>query len=134
LNVLLQRIIVLLYKEITGVLTPVNAVRCLYAQRLTFFHRAWRYIMKKMITIAALSVILSPVYADDYGHENNQNGSNNNYESTTGTRYQYDMSDPSDRVDYGVDIDAQMRDQLSVDPSRNLDQGLGEYGGGIYDD
>jgi hypothetical protein len=33
-----------------------------------------------------------------------------------------------------VDVDAQMRDQLSVDPSRSLDQSLGEYGGGIYDD
>jgi hypothetical protein len=50
------------------------------------------------------------------------------------SKYQYDMSYPIDRVDYSVDVDAQMRDQLSVDPSRSLDQSLGEYGGGIYAD
>ena len=43
------------------------------------------------------------------------------------------MSNPSDRLNYGVDLDAQMRDQLSVDPSRSLDRGLGQFGGGIYD-
>ncbi|SMG62873.1 hypothetical protein BMETH_134112542406, partial [methanotrophic bacterial endosymbiont of Bathymodiolus sp.] len=81
-------------------------------------------------------VILSSAYADDnnYGYESNQSSSNNGYESTTGTKYQYDMSYPIDRVDYSVDVDAQMRDQLSVDPSRSLDQRLGEYSGGIYDD
>ncbi|SMM99367.1 hypothetical protein SPONN_502 [uncultured Candidatus Thioglobus sp.] len=43
------------------------------------------------------------------------------------------MSDPSDRIDYSIDVDAQMRDRLSVEPSRDLDRGLGQYGGGIYD-
>jgi len=43
------------------------------------------------------------------------------------------MSNPSDRIDYSVDVDAQRRDQMNVDPSRSLDQGLGQYGGGIYD-
>jgi len=103
--------------------------------------------MKKMIATATLSVLLSSAYADDYnyGYESSQNdsgygsnssqsSSNSGYKSTTGTRYQYDMSDPSDRVDYSVDVDAQMRDRLNVDPSRSLDQGLGEHGGGIYDD
>jgi len=59
--------------------------------------------------------------------------SNNAYEGSSGARYQYDMSNPSDRLNYGVDLDAQMRDQLSVDPSRGLDRGLGQFGGGIYD-
>jgi hypothetical protein len=36
-------------------------------------------------------------------------------------------------IDYSVDLDAQMRDQLSVDPNRNLDRGMNEYGGGIYE-
>jgi|SaaInlStandDraft_7_1057024.scaffolds.fasta_scaffold21022_4 hypothetical protein len=57
----------------------------------------------------------------------------NNYQSSSGARYQYDMSNPSDRIDYSVDVDAQRRDQMNVDPSRSLDQGLGQYGGGIYD-
>jgi hypothetical protein len=34
-------------------------------------------------------------------------------------------------TDDGVDVDAQMRDRLSVDPAREIDRGLGQYGGGI---
>lgn len=45
------------------------------------------------------------------------------YESSTGHRYEYDLSDPGDQIEYSIDVDAQMRD---------LDRGLGEYGGGIY--
>ncbi len=55
------------------------------------------------------------------------------YESSTGNRYEYDLSDPGDQLEYGVDLDAQMRDSTSVNPTRELDRGLGEYGGGIYD-
>lgn len=51
-----------------------------------------------------------------------------------GTRYQYDLSDPTDRVSYSIDLDAQMRDKLSVDPNRNLDRNMGQVGGGIYED
>jgi hypothetical protein len=60
--------------------------------------------MKKMIATSTLLVILSSAYADDnnYGYESNQSSSNNGYESTTGTKYQYDMSYPIDRVDYSV--------------------------------
>ena len=42
------------------------------------------------------------------------NNSNNSYKSDFGTSYQYDLSDPGDRVDYSVDVDAQMRDSISV--------------------
>jgi hypothetical protein len=100
--------------------------------------------MKKIIAAATLSVILSSAYADDYnyGSESSQNDSSygsdssqsSGYKSTSGTRYQYDMSDPSDSSEYTMDVDAQIRDKLSVDPSRSLDQGFGENGGGIYDD
>ena len=62
------------------------------------------------------------------------NNSNNSYKSYSGTSYQYDLSDPGDRVDYSVDVDAQMRDSISVDPTRSMDRDLGQYGGGIYDD
>ena len=36
-------------------------------------------------------------------------------------------------TDDGVDLDAQMRDRLSVDPARDIDRGLGQYGGGIFE-
>ena len=36
-------------------------------------------------------------------------------------------------TDDGVDVDAQMRDRLSVDPAREIDRGLGQYGGGIVE-
>ena len=63
------------------------------------------------------------------------NGSNNSgYESNSGTRYEYDMGNPSDRNRYSTDLDAQRRDQMSTDPSRYRDRNSGEYGGGIYDD
>ena len=55
------------------------------------------------------------------------------YENSAGNRYEYNLGDPGDRVEYEVDLDAQLRDQISVDPTREIDQGLGEYGGGIYD-
>ena len=64
---------------------------------------------------------------DSYGADNG------GYEGYSGSRYQYDLSDPGDRIDYSIDIDAQHRDRMSVDPGRSLDRDLGQYGGGIYD-
>jgi hypothetical protein len=93
--------------------------------------------MKRLISTVALVFCATSAYSYDYnnGYGNSYgNNQNNGYESSFGNRYQYDMSDPSDRLDYSVDIDAQMRDRMSVEPSRSLDRGLGEYGGGIYDD
>ena len=86
--------------------------------------------MKRLILMVLFTV--SSLVAYDYGYNNNNDDSN--YEGSSGTKYQYDLSDPSDKLDYSIDLDAQMRDSLSVDPSRTLDQGLGQYGGGIYDD
>lgn len=90
--------------------------------------------MKKILSIVAITTLSTSAYSYnyDYGY-GNQNNSNNGYESSFGNKYQYDMSDPSDRIDYSIDVDAQMRDRLSVEPSRDLDRGLGQYGGGIYD-
>lgn len=56
------------------------------------------------------------------------------YESNTGTRYQYDMSNPVERNRYSLDLDAQRRDMQSADPRRNTDRSSGQYGGGILDD
>jgi len=56
------------------------------------------------------------------------------YESNSGARYEYDMSDPSDQIEYQYDYDAQRRDQMNRNnPSRQLDRDSGEYGGGFYD-
>ncbi|MBA5249610.1 MAG: hypothetical protein FE834_08825 [Gammaproteobacteria bacterium] len=90
--------------------------------------------MKKILSIVALTTLATSVYSYQYNYGyGNQNNSNSSYESSFGNKYQYDMSDPSDRIDYSFDFDAQMRDRLSVEPTRNLDRGLGEYGRGIYD-
>mgnify|MGYP006976396917 CR=1 FL=1 len=59
---------------------------------------------------------------------------NSGYNSSSGTRYQYDLSNPSDRLRYSTDLDAQRRDQMNLNPSRKLDQGIGQFGGGIDND
>ncbi len=95
-----------------------------------------RGIVKKLLAAASLASIATSAYSYEYNYEyNNQYNSdqNNSYESSYGNQYQYDLSDQSDRMDYQYDYDAQMRDRLSVEPTRSLDRGLGEYGGGIYD-
>ncbi len=62
-------------------------------------------------------------------------GSNNSgYESSSGTQYEYDLTNPGDRNRYSTDLDAQRRDQMSLDLDRNKDRRSGQYGGGIYDD
>lgn len=53
------------------------------------------------------------------------------YRGMSGARYQYDLSNPGDRVRYTVDPQAQLRDSISVDPRRGIDQNLGQTGGGI---
>lgn len=58
--------------------------------------------------------------------------SNSGYQSSSGTRYQYDMNNPSDRNRYSTDLDAQRRDQMNLDTRRDLDRGFGQNGGGIY--
>ena len=53
------------------------------------------------------------------------------YQGTSGSNYQYDLNNPADRNSYSTDLDAQRRDQMNLDSGRSLDQGLGQYGGGI---
>jgi hypothetical protein len=88
--------------------------------------------MNKILLLVAL---LLPIYAQAWQNVPTpyDTPSTRNYQSDAGTSYQYDLSDPLDRLDYLLDLDAQMRDQLSVNPSRLLDRGLGQYGGGIND-
>jgi hypothetical protein len=96
--------------------------------------------MNKILLLVAL---LLPIYAQAWQNVPNpypdpysnpyDTPSTSNYQSNTGTSYQYDMSNPSDRLGYSVDPGAQMRDRLSVNPSRSLDREMGQYGGGIND-
>lgn len=55
------------------------------------------------------------------------------YQGSSGSNYQYNLSDPSDRNSYSIDLDAQRRDQMNLDSGRSLDRGMGQDGGGIYD-
>lgn len=49
------------------------------------------------------------------------------YTDMVGNKYQYDLTDLNDQLSYKMDLDAQMRDQLSINPTRN------KNGGGIYE-
>lgn len=55
---------------------------------------------------------------------------NYRYEGMSGQRYQYDLSDPVDRLDYKYDFDAQLRDRINPDPGIRMDQRMRQYGGG----
>jgi hypothetical protein len=68
-----------------------------------------------------------------HGYDSDSN-SGSSYESNSGTKYQYDLNDPGDSIDYSTDLDAQRRDQMNSDPRRGSDRQSGQYGGGIYDD
>lgn len=93
--------------------------------------------MKKIVIIFIFTVI---AFARDDGYRYNNNASsyinsnNQRYQSNSGTQYQYNMSNPSDRVQYSTDTDAQMRDRMNVNPYRSVDQKMGQVGGGIYED
>jgi hypothetical protein len=51
------------------------------------------------------------------------------YKSLLGNKYKYDLSNPYDKMRYDIDLGAQLKDGIS--PMRNLDKGMGQYGGGI---
>lgn len=53
------------------------------------------------------------------------------YQGSFGTRYQYDLSDPSDAIRYSMDPSAKLNDSISLDPRVDLDRSIGQYGGGI---
>lgn len=86
-----------------------------------------KYIVALMFVLFSASV-LSWDYSnepyDQYGNPNYR------YEGISGQRYQYDLSDPGDQIEYGLDLDAQMRDQINPSPTIDLDRGINNYGGG----
>jgi len=82
--------------------------------------------MKKLLLAILILVFASPAFAyRDYNDDECR------YRGSSGTHYEYDLSRPSDQIRYELDLGAQMRDELSVDPRRDLDRNLGQYGGGI---
>ena len=87
--------------------------------------------MKLRLFTGALILTLSvPAFAWNDFDDDSRDG----YTSSFGNRYEYDLSNPSDRISYDVDVSAQMRDRLDVNPTRDLERGMGQYGGGVYDD
>lgn len=78
---------------------------------------------------------LSGTQVQGYNYGSTDLGSNDSgYRSNSGTRYQYDLSNPSDRNRYSIDLDAQRRDSMSLSNGRDRDRRSGQYGGGVYDD
>ena len=59
---------------------------------------------------------------------NRQRNDEYSNESSTGQRYEYDLSNPADRARYRVDPAAQARDRIN--PRVQLDRNIGQYGGG----
>lgn len=91
----------------------------------------------KRVVLAILVWGGCSLFANDYGYNDSYSSDINddsNYEGMSGIKYKYDLSDPSDRIDYSMDLDAQMNDRLNVDPGVDMDRSMGHYGGGIQDD
>ncbi|MDD2740652.1 MAG: hypothetical protein PHV02_00125 [Rhodocyclaceae bacterium] len=59
-------------------------------------------------------------------------GYNQGHQGASGAKYQYDLNNPGDRIRYEVDPAAQLRDQIAVDPRRDIDKSIGQQGGGYY--
>jgi hypothetical protein len=88
--------------------------------------------MKLWKTILAILLILQAgVFAYDDEPYNENGDPNYRYESNTGTKYQYDLSDPMDRIEYSTDVDAQFRDKMNINPMVDMDRDMGQFGGGV---
>lgn len=55
------------------------------------------------------------------------------YKGSSGTKYKYDLSKPGDRMKYGVDPGAQIKDEIymPIKLGVTIDRVLGQYGGGV---
>lgn len=91
--------------------------------------------MKKMMLLVFIAFfVTSPVIAWDNNYETSRQEQERQrtkkypYKSTSGTRYKYDLSNPSDRIRYEVDPAAQIRH--NINPRVKIDRDLGQYGGG----
>jgi hypothetical protein len=91
----------------------------------------------KQLFVSLLTVAIFAFGAFAWAADRRQNRPNDHYgdsiyryKGSSGAEYQYDLSRPGDKFRYEIDLKAQMRDQLSVDPKREIDRGLGQQGGG----
>lgn len=53
------------------------------------------------------------------------------YKGFSGQRYQYDLSNPTDQLQYDMDINAQMKDSMNISPNTDMDRDMGQSGAGI---
>ncbi len=86
------------------------------------------------ITDASARCTGSVINGKCYGAEVYGSDDSSGYTGSSGLKYQYDLSNPADRNRYSTDLNAQMRDKMSIEPSRTMDRGLGQFGGGVYDE
>lgn len=57
------------------------------------------------------------------------------YRGISGTKYKYDLNNPMDKLDYLLDVDAQLNDKLnSIDSNVQFDKAMGQNGGSIIVD
>ena len=75
----------------------------------------------------------STSYKYDTPSYNSNSNSSSGYKSYFGNTYQYDLSNPVDRVKYNSDPLAKLRDRVGGNKyQRELESNLGQSGGGIF--
>ena len=72
-------------------------------------------------------------YESYYNQRQNRDENEYKYKGASGQEYQYNLSDPMDKLNYDLDLKAKMNAELyaPIPPNVDLDRGLGQYGGGI---
>ena len=89
-------------------------------------------VMFSTITYARCVGPVSVVNGQCLGTEVYGSDDSSGYQGSSGSSYQYDLNNGSDRNSYSTDLGAQRRDQMNLN-SGNLDGLRGQQGGGIYD-
>ncbi len=79
--------------------------------------------------MAAGAVNAEPITWEPVGTESSTNY-NSYYESSSGNRYEYNLNNRVDQIQYEYDRPAQIRD--AYNPRTGIDRSMGQYGGGIY--
>ena len=72
-------------------------------------------------------------YESYYNQRQNRDKNEYKYKGASGQEYQYNLSDPMDKLNYDLDLKAKMNDELyaPITPNVDLDRGPGQYGGGM---
>lgn len=85
----------------------------------------------KTILLVTLLAVSATAFAEGRRSRLNADDDEYKYRSRYNREYQYDLSRERDRLKYDIDERAKLRDELEVDPRRELERDLGEYGGGV---